>query len=148
MKQRRSKILFVLVLALVILQYGYQRFRYWEGLPKEPASWTEQLEQAYETRRSSLQVTGRGEVVKLLADDLHGSRHQRFILQIPTGLTLLVSHNIDLAPRLNSLQVGDTIEFFGVYEYNDKGGVIHWTHHDPQGRHPDGWLKHRGRTYQ
>ncbi|BDD87478.1 DUF3465 domain-containing protein [Desulfofustis limnaeus] len=148
MKPRRSKILFVLVLALVILQYGYQRFRYWEGLPKEPASWAEQLEQAYETKRSSLQIAGRGEVMKLLTDDLQGSRHQRFILQIPTGLTLLVSHNIDLAPRLDSLQVGDTIEFFGVYEYNDKGGVIHWTHHDPQGRHPDGWLKHRGRTYQ
>lgn len=106
------------------------------------------LENAYQQRARNHQVRGSGMVIKLLADDNAGSRHQRFILRLQSGRTLLVSHNIDLAPRLASLQVGDTVEFNGEYEWNAKGGVLHWTHHDPQGQHEAGWLKHRARVYQ
>jgi len=106
------------------------------------------LAEAFERRQSNLQVQGSGEVVKVLPDDNDGSRHQRFILRLDSGQTLLLAHNIDLAPRIPSLTRGDSVEFYGEYEWNPKGGVIHWTHHDPQGRHVSGWLKHNGRTYQ
>lgn len=106
------------------------------------------IAEAFAKRSGNLQVAGSGVVTKLLKDDEDGNRHQRFILRLDSGHTLLVAHNIDLAPRLDALQVGDRVEFNGEYEWNAKGGVIHWTHHDPDGSHPAGWLKHQGRTYQ
>lgn len=103
---------------------------------------------AYENQQSDIQVAGEGQVIKLLPDDNDGSRHQRFIIKLISGHTLLIAHNIDLAPRINNLAVGDKIKFYGEYEWNNKGGVIHWTHHDPDGSHEGGWLMHRGKTYQ
>ena len=104
------------------------------------------IAEAFRNRTSNVQVSGAGVVRRVLPDDKAGSRHQRFILELPNGQTLLVSHNIDVAARLSSLDRGDTVEFFGEYEWNADGGVIHWTHHDPARRHVDGWLKHEGRT--
>lgn len=106
------------------------------------------LRRAFEKRASDLQVEGRGTVRRILPDDDDGSRHQRFILQLGSGQTLLISHNVDVAPRIPGLRKGDKVAFRGEYEWNPEGGVIHWTHHDPRGRHPGGWLKHKGRTYQ
>ncbi|WP_326027594.1 DUF3465 domain-containing protein [Vibrio cholerae] len=106
------------------------------------------LQQAYQSQQSDLQVQGFGQVVKVLPDDNDGSKHQKFILKLNSGQTLLVAHNIDLAPRIPNLQVGDSVEFYGEYEWNKKGGVLHWTHKDPQNRHAHGWLKHNGQVYE
>lgn len=84
----------------------------------------------------------------MLSDDFDGSKHQRFIVRLYNGQTLLLAHNIDLAPRVDSLREGDRISFYGEYEWNPKGGIVHWTHHDPAGRHVAGWIKFRGKTYQ
>jgi len=102
----------------------------------------------YSSWRSGDQVRGNGVVVKVLSDDNEGSRHQRFILELSSGRTVLIAHNIDLAPRVSSISMGDRVSFNGQFETNDRGGVIHWTHKDPQGRHVDGWLEHRGNRYQ
>jgi hypothetical protein len=102
------------------------------------------LASALRERKSGVQVTGEGIVTRVLPDDNDGSRHQRFIVRLPTGGTVLISHNLDLAPRITSLEPGDAVAFSGVYEWNPRGGVIHWTHHDPSGRHPAGWLQHDG----
>lgn len=106
------------------------------------------IRHAFENGLSDIQVKGEGRVIRILKDDLEGSRHQRFILRLASGQTVLISHNIDLAPRVAGLKQGDTVEFFGEYEWNNKGGVIHWTHHDPARQHVGGWLKHGGKTYQ
>ncbi|WP_394172651.1 DUF3465 domain-containing protein [Thalassotalea litorea] len=108
----------------------------------------EVIEQAFKHKQSDLQVQAQGVVEKTLTDDNKGSRHQRFILRLTPSLTVLIAHNIDLAPKIENLRAGDKVEFYGEYEWNPKGGVIHWTHHDPNNKHVDGWLKHHGRIYQ
>jgi len=118
------------------------------GTISAPARGDAVLRQAFVNRISNLQVEGEGTVARLLSDDQEGDRHQRFILRLASGQTLLVAHNIDVAPRLQNLAVGDRVAFNGEYEWNEQGGVIHWTHHDPAGKHAAGWLRHRGRTYQ
>jgi hypothetical protein len=106
------------------------------------------IESAFNNRSNNLQVEGQGVVTRILPDDLVGSRHQRFIVRLSSGQTLRIAHNIDLAPRVNSLKEGDKVFFYGVYEWNEKGGTIHWTHHDPAGRHIAGWIRHNGIKYQ
>lgn len=116
--------------------------------PAPVGSTDEVLARAYEQRLSGIQVTGSGRVDRVLSDDVNGGRHQRFVLELDSGQTLLIAHNIDVAPRIPSLREGEAIEFNGVYEWNDEGGVIHWTHHDPDGGHEAGWLKYGGNIYQ
>ena len=106
------------------------------------------LRQAFLNKTSGLQVQGRGIVKQVLSDDVNGDRHQRFILRLSNNQTLLIAHNIDIAPRLVGLKQGNTVAFYGLYEWNSKGGVIHWTHHDPDGIHVNGWLRFRGNIYQ
>lgn len=106
------------------------------------------IAEAYRSGRTNLQLGGMGRVVRILPDDNKGSRHQKFLVELESGHTLLIAHNIDLAPRIDGLQEGEPLEFYGEYEWNQKGGVIHWTHHDPRGVHPGGWLKYQGRVYQ
>ncbi len=105
------------------------------------------IEQAYQQRQSKVWVEVDGVAVKLLSDDNDGSRHQRFILKIDSGRTLLVAHNIDLAARV-PLSRSDSLSLRGRYEWNDKGGVLHWTHHDPSRKIAGGWIEHKGKRYQ
>ncbi len=111
-------------------------------------SFTSEVDRAYKSKRGDVQVKGSGVVVKTLRDDNEGHRHQKFILRLGSGTTILIAHNIDLAPKITSLQKGDRVEFYGEYEYDSRGGVVHWTHHDPQKHHVGGWLKHNGKIYQ
>lgn len=145
-----KKFLFLLVAGALVYGLGLVREQ-GVSIPG-PSTWNQDsssaIEVAYNNQQSDLQVQGQGTVLKILPDDRDGSRHQRFILKTDTGQALLIAHNIDLAPRVIDLNTGDTVEFYGEYEWNSKGGVIHWTHHDPGHRHIDGWLRHRGKIYQ
>ena len=116
--------------------------------PGEAGAAADSVRRAFEERLDGVQVRDEGVVLRLLPDDRDGSRHQRFVLRVRNGPTVLIAHNIDLAPRIESLREGDVVAFYGEYEWSNRGGVVHWTHHDPAGRHPDGWLRHKGRVYQ
>lgn len=142
----KQKIIYILMLVLIIAAF-YERGYFSSNVDKGFDS-NNQLEYAYKNRKSNLQVEGSGVVDKVLRDDTEGSRHQRFIVRISGEQTLLIAHNIDLAPRVVNIKKGDNVEFFGEYEWNNKGGVIHWTHRDPQRKHVDGWIRHQSKMYQ
>jgi hypothetical protein len=104
------------------------------------------LRAAFAEGRGDLWVTLAGRVERTLPDDQQGSRHQRFVLRLDEDLTVLVAHNLDLAPRV-PLERGDRLRLRGEYEWNARGGVVHWTHHDPAGK-PGGWIDFDGRRYE
>jgi hypothetical protein len=153
MKRRFNKLLLLLVLfgllpacsACLISGSG-------SGLATGPGAASlvddDSIGRAFASRASNVQVDGEGTVTRVLPDDVKGPRHQRFIVELASGQTLLFAHNIDIAPRIDGLQAGDRVRFSGEYIWNEKGGVIHWTHHDPQGRHVAGWIVHNGETYK
>ena len=138
----------IYILAFVVAYAAYEQFLLPETLTSSTPTASAQSATSSDQWSAGQQVKGSGTVVRILADDNDGSRHQRFILELSSGQTLLVAHNIDLAARVSSLSTGDIVDFYGEYETNPQGGVIHWTHHDPQGRHIAGWLEHRGQRYQ
>jgi hypothetical protein len=88
-----------------------------------------------------------GVVQRLLHDDPSGAAHQRFIVDLRNGQTLLVVHNIDIATRV-PLGLGARVKVRGLYEWNDLGGVVHWTHGDPRGVEDGGYIRFAGSTYQ
>lgn len=106
----------------------------------------EQIRQASRNPDAKFWTTIQGKVVKLLKDDRDGSQHQRFLVEIAPDITLLVAHNIDLAPRIPVVQ-GDAVTIKGEYVWNNRGGVLHWTHHDPKGR-KGGWVEVAGKRYE
>ena len=106
------------------------------------------ITEAFSAHRNLPQVQGSGIVVKVLKDDTKGLKHQKFLLKVSDNITILIAHNLDLAPRVEDIHEGDVIAFKGEYIYTPKGGTVHWTHKDPRGNHQAGWLKHNGKTYE
>ena len=106
------------------------------------------IARAFAQHKSNVQVEGQGVVRRVLSDDNDGSRHQRFVVALSSGQTLLIAHNIDLAPRVVGVREGDVVSFSGEYEWNSEGGMIHWTHLDPRKRHVPGWIRHNGVVYK
>jgi len=142
-KKTRQKHRLWLIIAFLVLGYAASKYS-----PEQVTATQSTIEQLISQHQSNIQVEISGVVIKLLPDDLSGSRHQKFIIRLNSGQTILIAHNIDLAPRINDLKQGDKITAYGEYEWNNKGGVLHWTHHDPDKKHLDGWIRHQGSQYQ
>ena len=105
------------------------------------------IQRVLDKRDTGTWVDTAGMVIRLLADDHDESRHQRFIIDTGAQQTLLIAHNLDLSERV-PLGIGDRVRVRGVYECNDLGGLIHWTHCDPLGAEVGGYVRFRGRDYR
>lgn len=137
-----------MVVVLLALAVGLPLMERLVEAPVSAVTAEARLQSAFDHHRDGFWIQASARVVKALPDDRKGSRHQRVIVELDSGQTLLVAHNIDLAPRLESISSGDTLRFRGKYAWNAQGGVIHWTHHDPSGERAGGWLEFEGRRYR
>lgn len=146
LSHNKKLIHFVAIVLLLLATWLVERYTNTDSDPVD--SNYSALQTAIENQQSDIQVEGSGIIIKVLPDDTHGSKHQRLLIKLDNGHTILIAHNIDLAPRVKNPKEGNAIDFYGEFEWNNKGGVVHWTHHDPGNRHPDGWLKYQGKIYQ
>ncbi len=128
------------VVALLWRQYG-------PGLPVETSLGDAGIVQLYVQKQSNAMVEIEARVDRILPDDLKAIPHQRFILKLGNGHTLIVAHNLDLAERV-PLNEWDRVKVRGEYDYNAQGGVVHWTHRDPGFGIKHGWIEHRGVRYE
>lgn len=154
----KLRILLIVVLGLVWVanEYKSSSLNQQNGVPRQESKLqtsdaggsVSKIDKAFRNQQSDLIVVEEGRVIKVLSDDTKGSQHQRFLVKLQSGLTVLIAHNIDLAPRVSYLKSGDFIRFKGEYEWNEKGGVVHWTHHDPAKRHAGGWIELDGKRYE
>jgi hypothetical protein len=104
---------------------------------------------AFAEHRSQLQVTAEGSVTRLLTDDTGPSgTHQRFIVRLRTSTqTLLIDNNVSIGRRV-PVASGDAVIVHGEYVWNEEGGLVHFTHHDPARTHESGWIELRGTRYE
>ena len=102
----------------------------------------------FHNHQSNLEVTADGTIVRLLADRSSSTgTHEQFIIKLSSGdLTVEVEHNISIARRV-PVKEGDQVIVHGEYVWNAQGGLIHFTHHDPQGTHEGGYVVDGGTTY-
>ena len=107
------------------------------------------LQELYDARPNDRWVEGEATVYEIWDDDSdpEGGKHQRWTVKLRDGKSVLFAHNIDLAPRV-PLREGSRFRYRGEYIWKSKGGVLHWTHHDPRGRRTGGWIEVDGRRYE
>ncbi|MFA7335358.1 MAG: DUF3465 domain-containing protein [Candidatus Obscuribacterales bacterium] len=106
-----------------------------------------QVAAAQNNRASHVSVTCTLPVKRMLRPDDKGEKHEKFLLQLSNGTTILVAHNVSRAPSV-PVEAGDIVTVHGEYIWNEKGGVIHWTHASDTPRHEGGYIDFKGRRYQ
>jgi hypothetical protein len=107
------------------------------------------IARAFAEHRSNVEVTADGQVARLLADETSETgTHQRFVLALRgSSQTLLITNNVSIGRRV-PVVVGDALVVHGEFVWNDQGGLIHFTHHDPDRSHEGGWIERQGIRYE
>ena len=73
--------------------------------------------------------------------------HEQFDVRGDDGSGFRVVDNVSIAPRVPA-HPGDRVTVQGeLVRARSPLPIVHWTHHDPGGRHPDGFVSLNGRVY-
>lgn len=94
---------------------------------------------------SAVEVVASGKVAQLLGTfSSPTGQHEGFTIH-SKSMTIRIEDNVSITGPI-PLTKGEPVTLQGVYECND--GVIHWTHHDPRGRHMGGYIQAGGKIYR
>ncbi len=153
MSRRKKPASIVGLIVLALIGYAVKRWMPKSGSqtsPSGPHGTTQDgksvFDDAVRAKRSKVWGTSEAVVVKMLPTDTRGDKHQQWLARLPSGHVVKFAHNIDVAPTV-PLRKGDRFTFRGRFEYNIKGGVVHWTHRDSRGRQ-GGWIDFDGKRYR
>ena len=102
---------------------------------------------AQELQLVKVPLTVTAPVKKMLRYDDRGLPHEKFLLVLSNGSTILVAHNTKMAPYV-PIQAGDIVTVSGEFIWNEKGGLIHWTHHTDTPNHAGGYIEFKGKRYE
>ena len=103
----------------------------------------DQLRQTMNARVDRPQVFVSGVVERMLPEDKSGRPHQKYMLNA-SGIKLQVVSNLEFG-RV-PVKPGDSIQVCGEF-LKVGSGMVHWTHFDPHGGHPDGFSILNGTVY-
>ena len=104
----------------------------------------DQLKVVMRSNTNRPQVMISGVITQILPEDHNGLPHQKYTLTVAGNIKLLIVSNLDFG-RV-PLTLGTTISVCGEFK-NIGQGMIHWTHFDPHGGHPDGFTIVDGQLY-
>ncbi len=99
---------------------------------------------AWRAQQSRVEVDASGSVARLLGErsGRYGP-HAGFLLHLSGGASHGLTVRVEVNERFTGplpLVAGEPVQVRGEYEFDPRGGVIHWTHRDPRRRHPDGYI--------
>lgn len=87
----------------------------------------------------------RATVTRVLGERYSSSgEHEGFLIAV-NDRVFKVEDNAGITGPI-PLRRGDAVSLLGQFECDDN--VIHWTHHDPRGRHITGYIEVNGQRYQ
>ncbi|HEV3092724.1 MAG TPA: DUF3465 domain-containing protein [Candidatus Cybelea sp.] len=104
---------------------------------------------AFSAARSGVEVVAGGSITRIFGvRPGRTSPHEGFLMHLDSGCDLVVrvEVNTDFTGDI-PLRAGENVAVKGEYEYYPRGGVIHWTHRDPRGRHENGYVQAGGQMY-
>ncbi|HTU80705.1 MAG TPA: DUF3465 domain-containing protein [Candidatus Acidoferrales bacterium] len=111
---------------------------------------------AYRQGASHVEVIADGTVTRVLgiapghpsAEFGMTSPHEGFLMRLASGCDLIVRVEANTGfTNAFPLSGGESVTVKGEYEFYPRGGVIHWTHRDPRGRHAGGYVEAGGKFY-
>lgn len=100
------------------------------------------------SRANRPQILVKGVVEKLLPEDRGSTPHQKYMITVSdrqvSDLKFQIVSNLEFG-RVPAV-VGSEVLVCGEY-LRVGSGMVHWTHFDPHGGHPDGFTILKGRLY-